>query len=67
MTKTEATAEVFFTAFMALDEEERGEFLSRLVREESLRQDLIDLGVFEATKDEPTIPLEEYLENRKAT
>ena len=61
MKTTQATAEVFWTAFMAMAEEERGAFLERLIADPQLREDLLDAALIEERRGEPTRPLEEVL------
>jgi len=61
MTQTQATAEVFLTAFRALPKQEQNAVLAGLVQDESLREDLLDLGVFEQRRDEPSQNFEEFL------
>jgi len=53
MTGAQATAEVFWTAFMAMKEEERRAFLERLFADPVLRQDLLDAALIEERKLEP--------------
>jgi hypothetical protein len=67
MTKTEATAEVFWTAFRVLPRKEQQEFLQRILKNKNLREDLLDLALIESRRTEPTRPLREYLkETRRA-
>ncbi len=61
MTTTEATAEVFWTAFMALGAKERNAFLERLVADRKLREDLLDAAVIEERKQERTYPFSQVL------
>jgi hypothetical protein len=61
---TAATAEIFWTAFQALPKAEQQEVVSRLVSEEEFREDLLDVAVCEARRDEPTRPFRSYLEER---
>ena len=61
MTHTDATAEVFWTAFRVLSRKEQQTVLQRLLKDKSLRQDLIDLAVIENRRREPSWPLREYL------
>jgi hypothetical protein len=61
MTTAQATAEVFWTALMAMDARERRAFLERLVAEPSMREDLLDAAVIEDRKQEPTRPLAQVL------
>ncbi len=62
MTKTRATAEVFWTAFRSLRPEERQAVLRRLLEDKSLRHDLQDLATIAGRKSEPARPLRRYLE-----
>jgi hypothetical protein len=61
MTHTQATAEVFWTAFRVLSRKEQQAVLQRLLKDKSLRQDLIDLAILESRRREPSRPLREYL------
>ncbi len=64
MTKTEATAEVFWTAFNVLPVEEKRAIIRRIIRDESLRRDLMDLALMEERRNEPERPLREYLKEK---
>jgi hypothetical protein len=57
MTSTEATAEVFWTAFLAMSKRERQAFLERLLSDARMREDLLDAVLIEERKGEPTRPL----------
>jgi hypothetical protein len=61
MTAAEATAEVFYAAFKAMDVKERNAFLGRLLADRRLREDLMDAAVIEARKHERTYPFSEVL------
>jgi len=61
MTASQATAEVFWAAFMAMSKDERRAFLERLIADPALREDLLDAALIEERKDEPTRPVEEVL------
>ena len=61
MTKTEATAEVFWTAFRGLPRQDQQAVLRRIVQSSRLRHDLMDLAVIEELRAEPARPLREYL------
>ena len=65
MTKTEATAEVFWTAFKVLPRKEQQAVLRRVLQNESLRRDLMDLALIEARRAEPARPLREYLKGSR--
>ena len=61
MTEAEATAEVFWTAFKVLPRAEQQAILRRIVRDQNLRHDLIDLALIEERRDEQSRPLRDYL------
>lgn len=61
MTKVQATAEVFITAFMHLPRPEREAFLLRLIRDPKLREELIDLAIVEKRKKEKTRDFDKVL------
>lgn len=61
MDKSEATAEVFWTAFKGLPKSEQQALLRRILQDRNLRRDLFDLAVIEERRDEPSRPLLEYL------
>ncbi len=63
MTKTQATGEVFWTAFQALRPVEKQAVLERLLQDKALRQDLQDLATIASRKGEPARPLRKYLED----
>jgi hypothetical protein len=56
MTTTEATAEVFWTALLAMSKRERHAFLRRLLSDARMREDLLDAALIENRKGEPTGP-----------
>ena len=66
MTKIEATAEVFWTAFKALPKKEQDAIVIRLVQDRKLREDLIDIAIAMERKDEPTRPLADVLQEIEA-
>ncbi len=65
MIATEATAEVFWTAFRALSRKEREAVVERLLRDEEFMEDLIDLVILEQRQNEPSRPLDEYLADHR--
>lgn len=65
MTITEATAEVFWTAFRALPKKERGAIVEKLLRDREFVEDLIDVVILEQRQKEPSRPLDEYLADRR--
>ncbi|MBV6449990.1 MAG: hypothetical protein IT313_13685 [Anaerolineales bacterium] len=64
MTKTEATADVFWTAFNVLPREEKHAVLIRIIRDENLRRDLMDMALIEERRNEPGRPLRDYLKEK---
>ena len=64
MTKTQATAEVFWTAFSVLPVEEKRAVIQHIVRDENLRRDLMDLSIIEERRNEPERPLRELLKEK---
>jgi len=64
MTTTQATAEVFWTAFNVLPVEEKRAVLQLIILDENLRRDLMDLSVIEERRNEPGRPLREYLKEK---
>jgi hypothetical protein len=64
MTKTEATAEVFWTAFNVLPAEEKRAIIKRIIGDENLRRDLMDLAIIEERRNESERPLREYLKEK---
>jgi len=45
MAPSQATAEVFMTAFKALPSKEQNTFLARLLKDASWREDIIDIAI----------------------
>jgi len=64
MTTTQATAEVFWTAFNVLPVEEKRAVIQHIIQDENLRRDLMDLSVIEERRNEPGRPLREYLKEK---
>ena len=63
--KLRETATTVYKAFRALNPNERGEVLERIVKDQQLREDLLDLATFEARRHEKGRSLREYLASRK--
>jgi hypothetical protein len=64
MTKTEATAEIFITAFNALSKQEKDTVVQRLLSNKVFREDIIDWMIIEKRKKEPSRTLSDYLKSR---
>lgn len=65
MTQSQATAEVFWTAFQALKPKEREAFLARLMKDKNLADDLRYAALIQKRKNEPTVSLDDYLSRRR--
>ena len=65
MSATEATAEVFVTAFKALKPREREAVLTKLVADTKLAEDLADTLALEARRHQPRQPLRGVLKELK--
>ena len=64
MTTIQATAEVFWTAFKVLPVDEKRAVLQKIILDENLRRDLMDLSVIEERRNEPGRPLRDYLKDK---
>jgi hypothetical protein len=61
MTSHEATAEVFWTALKALSRKEQQAVLRRVVQDEKLRHDMLDLALIEERRTETSRSLRDAL------
>ena len=66
MIESEATAEIFWTAFKVLPKAEQQAVLRRLIQDQTLRRDLMDLSVIEERRIEPSRSLREYLDDHQS-
>ncbi|MFQ5863454.1 MAG: hypothetical protein ACE5IC_10090 [Candidatus Brocadiales bacterium] len=66
MTIKEATAEVFYTAFKALNRKQKDALLAKMLKDPEFKEDLVDLVLIEQARKEPgeDISLDEYLEKK---
>ena len=64
MIQSQATAEVFWTAFQAMNSREREAFLGKLMKDKRLAEDLRYAAVIEKRKKEPNVSLDDYLSRR---
>jgi hypothetical protein len=65
MTKTQATAEIFWTAFQVLPRKEQLAVLRRIIQDKQLREDLMDLAVVKSRRPEVTRPSRQHLTARQ--
>lgn len=56
MTPSEATAEVFLTAFLSLPHQEQDFFLVKLLKNKRFREDALDFAIAEERSHEKTKP-----------
>jgi hypothetical protein len=63
MAPYQATAEIFMTAFKALPARERSTFLSRLLQDNSLREDIMDIAVASKRSHEKTKQFRGFLKS----
>lgn len=64
MTQPQATAEVFWTAYQAMKPTEREAFLSKLMKDKNLAEDLRYGVIIQERKKESTVSLDAYLSKR---
>jgi hypothetical protein len=69
MTTTDATAEVFFTAFKSLKSGEREAFLEKVLKDSGMRRDIIDIALIEEAKKVKgkSLDAKEYFQKRKTS
>ena len=63
MVSYQATAEIFMTAFKALPAKERSTFLAKLLQDNSLREDIIDIATAIKRGREKTKPFRGFLKS----
>ena len=56
-----ATAEVFLTAFKTLPQKEQDIFLSSILKDKRLREDLIDIAIAESRTKDKGRPFRDFL------
>ena len=63
MAPYQATAEVFMTAFKAMPSKERSAFLTNLLKDNSLREDILDIAIATKRSHEKTKPFRGFLKS----
>ncbi len=58
------TAEVFLTAFRTMPKKEQNIFLSEIIKDHRLREDLIDIAIAESRAKSKSRPFREFLRER---
>jgi hypothetical protein len=56
-----ATAEIFLTAFKTLPKKEQDIFLSKILKDKRLREDLIDIAIAESRAKDKSRPFRDFL------
>jgi hypothetical protein len=64
-TAAQSKAEIYFMAFQSLSESEKEAVITRLLEDENLRKDIIDIDIIRKRQSEPARPLREYLAVRE--
>lgn len=64
MTRSQATVEVFWTAFQAMKKSEKDAFIAKLLQDKKFADDLRLAVTIHKRKKEPTVALDDYLEKR---
>ena len=64
MTQSQATVEVFWTAFQAMKKSDREAFVAKLMQDKKFAEDLRLAATIEKRKKEPTVSLDDYLTKR---
>ena len=65
MRPQEATAKVFLTAFKTLTKKEQDIFLSEVMKDKKLREDLIDIAIAEYRSRDKSRLCRDFLETQK--
>ena len=65
MKTAESRAEVYLMALQSLSKAEKKEVIARLLEDDSLRKDIMDLATIRARQGEPSRPFRDYLAERK--
>jgi len=62
---TESRVEVYIMALQSLSRAEKKAVISRLLEDESLRRDILDLALIRERQEETARPFREYVAERK--
>ena len=65
MKATESKAEVYLIALLSLSKAERKAVIDRILDDEELRQDVLDIAIIRQRQNEPTRPFTDYLSDKK--
>ncbi|MFQ5677073.1 MAG: hypothetical protein ACE5G1_14355 [bacterium] len=65
ISSSQATAQIFWTAFQAMSKKERDAIVEKFLTEGDFMEDLVDAVILKQRKNEPARPLEHYLVDRE--
>ena len=65
MNTAQSKAEVYLMALQSLSKAERRAVITRLLEDESVREDILDIAVIQQRQGEHSRPFREYLEVRE--
>lgn len=65
MKAIESRAEVYLMALQSLSKAEKEIVITRLLEDAKLREDILDLALFQQRQGEPSRPFREYLAERR--
>ena len=64
MKATQSRAEVYLMALQSLSKAEKKAVIARLLEDDSLREDILDLAIIRERQGEPSRPFRDYLAER---
>ena len=65
MRTTQSKAEIYLMALESLSKAEKKAVIARLLEDESLREDILDIALIQQRQGEPSRPFREYLAVRE--
>ena len=65
MKTTQSRAEIYLMALESLSKVEKKAVITRLLEDESLREDILDIALIQQRQGEPSRPFGEYLAERE--
>ena len=65
MKTAQSRAEIYLMALESLSKAERKAVIARLLEDDSLREDILDLALIQQRQGEPSRPFSEYLAERE--
>ncbi len=65
MNTAQSKAEIYLMALESLSKAEKKAVIARLLEDDSLREDILDLALMQQRRGEPSRPFSEYLAERE--